>query len=475
MMLFALIILPLVGAVLAWLFESAIPKSAKWISVVTSLLGVLLAGTLWKNSEEWRAPWFPQWGIEWYFALDGLSFVLLLLVFVMTILASFSVDRFELKQPGLFHALLLSTSSGVIGVLLSMDLFVFFVFWELMLVPVYVMCFAWGGKNKNFATIQFFIMTQVSGLFLLASILLWVFVYHTQTGVYTFDYWQLLENPLDSTWGYWVLFGFLVAFLVKLPAFPFHVWLPPLLAEAPVAPLLIAVMVKTGAYGLLRFVCPLLEMGFVAFTPYLIVLGVIGIVYGAVLAFAQTDSRKVLAYSTLSHMGFILLGILSQEEFAFSGVVVLLVTQALSTGALLMLFSHIEAQTHELDMKKIGGLFKVLPSLTVFSLILIMASIGLPGLGNFIGEWLVLLGIIHGSNVVAICAATSLVLSAIYSLWLVQRLFFGPLQGVSSLIDLSKSQIVIFTSVIVLLVSIGLYPAPLLDIVASSWQSEGVE
>jgi NADH-quinone oxidoreductase subunit M len=487
MTLIGLIVFPFLGGLLAWFAARFFSKAAHFVSLLVLTLSIGAIFLAWLQGEsstsmedlwmlEWRWMWLPAWGVEVHFGLDGLSFILLLLTYVLGFIAVMVSKNEIVHSPGFFHFCLLWMVSGVAGILLSLDLFLFFVFWEVVLIPLYLMVLIWGHKNRIFATVQFFIFTQASGLLLFLGIIALVFVHHAQAGVYTFDYDQLINTSLPHPLSVWIVTGFLLAFLVKLPAFPFHVWMPPLFSESMCAPLLVGILVKTGAYGLLRFVLPLFVSEIPMFVPFMNILGVISIVYGAVLAFAQNDPFKVLAYSTLSHIGLILIGIFSQDKQALSGVVVLLVTQALSTGGLLMLFAHLKTSLLDLDLQKVGGLLKVVPGVTVLALFFVMASVGLPGLGNFVGEWLVLLGIFSTNSLIAIFAASGIVLGAIYFLWLVRRLFYGPYKsGNRAILDVSAGQKMMYGFMILLLIGLGFFPAPLLDVVSTVWQEKALD
>ena len=483
MMLTSFLLVPLVGAILAWVSAKLSPRAPKWVALLALFANSALFFIAWNIGEkrtsledlwvlEFRWPWILEWGIEFHLGLDGLSFVLGLLTNVMGVLALITSWNRIKNQTGFFYFNLLLGVCGVLGVLLSLDLFLFFVFWEVMLIPIYFLVALWGYKRRFFAATQFFIFTQVSGLILLVSVLSLFFIHHAQTGVYTFDYNQLIQTTLPITAEWLILIGFLAAFLVKLPAFPFHVWLPPLLAESPLAPILTGIMVKTGAYGLMRFALPLFPHASVQIAPVMLGLGVAGVIYGSVLAFSRDNPRQMLAYSTIAHMGLVLIGIFSESDLALSGVVVLLVTQALTSSALLMLFDHVTQSTGEHRLSQMGGLFKTMPKAGTLTMIFIMASIGLPGLGNFIGEWLVLLGTFASYPLVTILAGTGLVLGALYSLRLLQQMFFGPHEGSSAPQDLAGRYVFVFAALVVTLVWIGLYPAPLLDMVASSWREE---
>ena len=483
MILIWLILLPILGAIFALLSEYFISNSARVVAFLILISGVVLLFFAWHLGEsstsmedlwllEFKLAWLPIWGIEFHLGMDGLSFVLLLLTYVMGCLTVAILPTPTKDNVGFYYFCLLSIVAGMCGVLLSLDMFLFFVFWEAVLLPIYFMVAIWGLKNRTFAVTQFVVFTQVSGLFLLLSTLALVFINHAQSGIYTFDFNALVDVSLPHPYGFWILWGFLIAFLVKLPAFPFHVWMPPLFSESPAAPLLVGIMVKTGAYGLLRFILPMFRAELTDVRPLLLALGIAGIIYGALLAFSQNNPQKVLAYMTLSHMGLVLVGIFSQNDLALSGVVVLLVAQALSTGALLMLFTQVGTGLNFINLKEVGGIYKVVPGIGVLCLFFVMASLGVPGFANFVGEWLVLLGIFSNYTWISVIAASGIVLGTVYLLWLMQRLFYGPYKSNLNLVDVNLKQKMLYGVMVILLVLIGFHPAPLLDVVSSVWQED---
>ena len=284
--------------------------------------------------------------------------------------------------------------AGIVGVFLAVDLFLFYFAWELMLIPMYFLIVIWGHERRVYAAMKFFLFTQFSGLLMLIAILALYFIHHQATGVYTFEYSELLGTQLSPGAELWIMLGFFVAFAVKLPVVPLHTWLPDAHTEAPTAGsvILAGLLLKTGAYGLLRFVIPLFPHAAHEFTPVALVLAVIGIVYGAVMAFSQTDLKRLVAYTSVSHLGFVLLGIFSWNPLALQGAIMTMICHGLSTGALFILVGGLQERIHTRDLERMGGLWTVAPRLSGAALFFSLASLGLPGLGDFVGEFLVLLG-----------------------------------------------------------------------------------
>ena len=480
MILLWLLAVPAVGGALAWGAGAAHPNWSRWISIVVLSLDLLLALSLISPATSsshpaWIAsferPWIPQLGISFELDLDGLSLVLILLTLALSLI-SVVISWTEITdRVGLFHANLLWTTTGVIGVFLALDLFLFFFFWELMLVPMYFLIALWGHENRFYAAIKFFLFTQGSGLIMLVAILVLVFIHQHTTGHLTFDYLALLGTKMNSTTAFWLMLGFFIAFAVKLPAVPFHTWLPDAHTEAPTAGsvLLAGILLKTGAYGLLRFVVPLFPDAAHAFAPVAMTLAVIGILYGALLAFGQNDMKRLVAYSSISHMGFILLGVFAWNTLALDGVVVQMLAHGVSTGALFILVGALQERIHTRDLRFMGGLWASLPRLSAFGMCFAIASLGLPGLGNFIGEFLILLGSFHVSVIFTVFAAGGLVAAAAYSLLLVQRAFHGriePFPGRTGLFDLTTPHLVVMTVLMLSIVGLGVYPQPVLYQVA---------
>ncbi len=475
MILLWLLAVPAVGGALAWGAGAAHANWSRWISIVVLSLDLLLAlslispatstgHTAWIASFE--RPWIPQLGISFELDLDGLSLVLILLTLALSLI-SVVISWTEItERVGLFHANLLWTTTGVIGVFLALDLFLFFFFWELMLVPMYFLIALWGHENRFYAAIKFFLFTQGSGLIMLIAILVLVFIHQHATGHLTFDYLALLGTKMNSTTAFWLMLGFFIAFAVKLPAVPFHTWLPDAHTEAPTAGsvLLAGILLKTGAYGLLRFVVPLFPDAAHAFAPVAMTLAVIGILYGALLAFGQNDMKRLVAYSSISHMGFILLGVFAWNTLALDGVVVQMLAHGVSTSALFILVGALQERIHTRDMRFMGGLWGSLPRLSAFGMFFAIASLGLPGLGNFIGEFLILLGSFHVSVTFTVFAAGGLVAAAAYSLLLVQRAFHGTVGSFpdkTRLFDLETPHLVVMMVLTLSIVGLGVYPQPI--------------
>jgi NADH-quinone oxidoreductase subunit M len=355
--------------------------------------------------------------------------------------------------------------AGINGVFLALDLFLFYFFWEVMLVPMYFLIGIWGHEQRIYAAIKFFLFTLASGLLMLLAIL-GVYVIHGRTtGVWTFDFPQLLGTSFDPHVAMWLMLGFFVGFAVKLPAVPFHNWLPDAHTEAPTAGsvILAGLLLKTGAYGLIRFVVPLFPAAVERFAPVAMTLGVIGIVYGALVAFSQTDLKRLVAYTSVSHMGFVLLGIFAWNELALQGTVMQMICHGISTGALFILVGMLYERIHTRDMGSMGGLWTAVPRMGAMAMVFAMASLGLPGLGNFVGEFLVLFGAFRAHIPLAIIATVGVVFATIYSLWIVQRAFHGPRPDEKVLPDLTARETLVLAVLVMAIVWLGLFPQPVFD------------
>jgi NADH-quinone oxidoreductase subunit M len=487
MILIWLIIIPLIGGLVAWPMGKKGNAWPRWISIASLVIDAVLLMRFFARVQTqsllsqgiWlvqvNQPWIPQFGINLHLALDGLSLVLVALTLflgIISVICSWTEIR---ERVGFFHMNLLWVLSGLLGVFMALDLFLFYFFWELMLVPMYFLINIWGHENRVYASIKFFIFTQAGGLLMLLSILGLFLAHGSATGVYTFDYFQLLGTPMASTTAFWIMMGFVIAFLVKVPAFPFHPWLPDAHTEAPTAGsvILAGLLLKTGAYGLLRFVIPLFPDTAAAISTTMMVLGVIGIIYGAVLAFGQIDLKRLVAYTSVSHMGFVLLGIFAGNIISLSGAVVQMLAHGISTGALFIVVGMIQMRIHTRDVDRMGGFWSSAPRLSAVGLVFALASLGLPGFGNFVAEFMVLLGTFRVNTAIAAVAAVGLVLAAIYSLWVVQRAFHGEAPAGLKLFDLTLREAGMMASLIVVIIWLGLYPRPVLNIVEplfNSWQ-----
>lgn len=466
-----LIIILLAGGLLSWLAARWSVMLARWIALGSVLANLLLTAGIWFSSSGgaggWiyslNLEWIPRFGIRFHLALDGLGLLMLLLTFFLGILAVLCSWKEITYRPGFFHFNLLWVLGGITGVFVTMDLFLFYFFWEVMLIPMYFLIGIWGHANRIYAAYKFFIFTQASGLFMLLAILGLYFIHGNQTGTYSYDYFQLLNTKLPPDLARWLMFGFLIAFLVKLPAFPFHNWLPDAHGEAPTAGSLIlaGLLLKTGAYGILRFVIPLFPEQAVDFAPWGMLLGVIGILYGGKLAFAQTDLKRLIAYTSVSHMGFVLLGVFAFTEMAYQGVIMTMVAHGISTGALFLIAGILYERLHTRDISRMGGLWKVSPAIGTVAMVFVMASLGLPGLGNFIAEFLTLNGSWPANRLMTVLAAAGLVIATVYSLRIMQKVFFGP-EPEQRYADLNVREYVIMIPLVIAIIWLGLFPQPVI-------------
>ena len=478
MILVWLVAIPFGAGIVAWVAGRWHPKLPRWICILGLALTLALTLYLWSEQGQqigfstntpWlveiNQPWISSLGISFYLALDGLSLVLVLLSGFLGMVAVVVSWREIEERVGFFHFNLMWTLTGIIGVFLALDLFLFYFFWEMMLVPMYFLIALWGHENRVYASVKFFIFTQVSGLLMLLAILGLYFIHHHLTGVYTFNYTQLLSTPMSQEAAKWLMLGFFIAFAVKLPVVPVHTWLADAHTEAPTAGsvILAGLLLKTGAYGLLRFVVPLFPQAASTFAPIAGVLAVISILYGALLAFGQSDLKRLVAYTSISHMGFVLLGIFAWNELALQGVMLQMVSHGISTGSLFILVGALQERMHTRDMYRMGGLWSTVPRLGGIALFFAVASLGLPGLGNFVGEFLVLLGAYKVSITITVLATLGLISATIYSLWLVQLTFHGPNKEGWKFDDLSGRERATMATMIVVIVWLGLYPQPLLN------------
>src|SRR5450759_990919 len=473
MILIYLIVILLAGAFLAWITGKRNPVLPRIISLVALSIDLIiiilyvLQST--PSDKDWlidiKLDWIPQFGISLHLALDGLSLVMLILTFFLGIISVIISWKEIGSKVGFFHFNLLLILAGITGVFLSLDLFLFYFFWELMLVPMYFLIGIWGHENRTAASNKFFLYTQASGLLMFIAIITLYFVHGRSTGLYTFDYLQLLGTEMPSSTAFLIMLGFLAAFLVKLPVVPLHNWLPDAHTEAPTAGSLIlaALLLKTGAYGLLRFIVPLFPSASVRFAPIGMLLGVAGILYGAKLAFAQTDLKRLVAYTSVSHMGFVILGVFSFNEIAYQGVVIQMIAHGISTGALFILVGQLYQRIHTRDINKMGGLWQKAPVMGAIGLVFSMASLGLPGLGNFIAELLILIGVFKTNILMSCLASLGLIAATIYSLRIVQKVFFGNKNRDWEMNDLTLREKMVSASLVIVIVWLGLFPQPVFN------------
>ena len=491
-----LIAIPFVAGFLCWLIEKVNDKLPRWIALFAMLATFGVSLVLWQQGDfgslivtndaaedgalpwaaEFIVPWIESLGINFHLAMDGLSLLMIALTAFLGVMAVGCSWGEITRRVGFFHLNLLWSLGGVIGVFLAIDLFLFFFFWELMLLPIYFLIALWGhnatgGKTKESAATKFFIYTQASGLIMLIGILMLVIIHFSQTGVLSFAYHDLLGLDLGK-WEYAIMLCFFIGFAVKLPVFPLHGWLPDAHAQAPTAGSvdLAGILIKTAAFGLLRFVLPLFPTASAEFAPVAIILGAIGIFYGAFLAFAQTDIKRLLAYTSISHMGFVLLAIYAGNIISLQGLMVQMIAHGLSSAALFIMAGQLYERLHTRDLNLMGGMWGQFRYFAPLLMFFCAALLGIPGTGNFIGEILILIGSFDQYPVIVVLATISLVLGGLYSLILIYKALFGDntapklaKENGGRLRDLGKRELSLLSVLAIGLVWLGLYPQPVLN------------
>jgi NADH-quinone oxidoreductase subunit M len=456
---------------LAWFGESVKENSARWIA----LSGVIFLGACFvvfviNYSTSFhhlqllsQVLWIQTFNIHYSIALDHLSILLICLTFVLAIVCILVSWREIKTRVGFYYFNLLASVAGIVGVFCAVDMFLFFFFWEVMLLPMTALIAIWGHENRHFAAMKFFIFTQVSSLMMLVAIIGVGYFYLLETGTLSFHYqdWLTLDIPLSLA--RYLMLGFFIAFAVKLPSVPLHSWLPDAHTQAPTAGsvLLAGVLLKTGAYGLIRFVITLFPQASEQFAPIAATLAVVSIVYGAKMAFAQQDLKRLIAYSSISHMGFVMLALFAFDSIAYHGAIMTIVAHGLSSAALFSMAGIIYQRVHSRNLNDMGGFWRSAPRMGGFTLAFAGAAFGLPGLANFIGEFLSLVGAFQVFPIFTIIAALGLIGSAVYGMVLFQTSFQGPEKHKIS--DLSGRELFICTSLLAFLLVLGLYPNFLLE------------
>jgi NADH-quinone oxidoreductase subunit M len=467
-----IILLPIAGAVLLMFLPARRPELVLPVAIAASLVTLGAVGWLLVEFEVGEAgfqfveqvSWYSDWGVGWHVGVDGISLLLVALtalLFPIGLAASTGVKH-RVRE---YAAAMLFLEAGILGVFLCLDLLVFFIFWEAMLVPMYFIIGIWGGERRVHAAIKFFLYTALGSALMLSGIIFLGLA--GGEGGPTFDFVELLGADLSRTTQFWLFAAFGISFAIKVPVFPFHTWLPDAHVEAPTAGsvILAGVLLKLGAYGLLRFNLTLFPEAAVELVPVLAVLAVVGIVYGAIVAIVQSDIKRLVAYSSVSHLGFVILGIFALTSHGLQGSVLQMVNHGLTTGALFLLVGMIYERRHTREISQFGGLATVMPRYAAAFLFVAFASIGLPGLNGFVGEFFILIGAYLSLPAYAIVGASGVVLAAVYLLWAYQRMFTGPvlIEENRALKDIGFREVAILTPLLALTLFLGIYPKPALD------------
>ena len=466
---------PLLGIALAGVFRNAgndVP--AKVSALLSSVVTFILSLHLWVNYDATTAElqfverfeWIPAFGIEYLLGLDGLNLFFLLIVAFITplaLLGSWNVS----KRNWQFQIQMLLLEIGMLGCFAAIDVMLFYVFFEVTLVPMYFLIGIWGGHNRLYAAMKFFIYTVVGSLLMLAAIIYTANLYHSLHGSWSFNVldWYGMDIPAETQ--YWLFLGFAVAFAVKVPLFPLHTWLPDAHYEAPTAGSvqLAAVLLKLGPYGFLRFAMPVFPAAVYDLAPVMMVLALCGILYGGLVAMVQQQIKRLIAYSSVAHMGYIMLGLFALNEIGIAGSWIQMINHAIVTGALFLTVGMIYERTHTQEIVEYGGVIHTMPKFAVFLIFFSLASIGVPGLNGFVGEVLTMIGAAQVNIWYAVLAAAGVIIAAIYMLWMIQRVLFGPLVKdlVKNLKDLSFREVVVLVPLAFWAIFLGVYPQPFFD------------
>ena len=467
--------LPFIGALFLVFMPKESVAAIKQTALAVAVADFLLSLSLWTNFDntthkmqfELNIPWIEPWGINFHIGLDGISLLLYVMTTFLTmicVIASWDVK----KHVREYMIAMLVLSTGMLGVFIALDLFMFYIFWEFQLIPMYILIGVWGGPRRVYASIKFFLFTAVGSLLMLVAIL-WIY-FHIQetTGVATADILYITEHlnaPLGTQ--KWLWMAFFLAFAIKVPMFPFHTWLPDAHVEAPTAGsvILAGVLLKMGTYGFLRFNLPFFPQASYEFVPMIAWLSIIGIIYGALVSMVQVDLKKLVAYSSVSHLGFVMLGIFALNPYGIQGALIQNINHGISTGALFLLVGIIYDRRHTRLIKEFGGLAKIMPKYAICFMIVALSSIGLPGMNGFVGEFLILLGVFQVNGLWAACATSGVILAACYILWMFQRVMFLEVKNPKNmnLKDMNVREMFTIVPLIILIFWIGLYPKPFMD------------
>jgi len=461
--------LPIVGVFFVLSIDSKKQELVRITSLLISIVVFFISLPLYFNFDAHtydmqfveKLPWIPSFGIYYYVGIDGISlFLILLTTFItpLSILASWYITK-NVKE---YMVAMLVLETGMIGVFISLDLFLFYVFWELMLIPMYLLIGIWGGSRRIYAAVKFFIYTMAGSVFMLLAIIGLYFLNYKSTGEYTFNLLEFYRLDLSFAVQFWLFLAFALAFAIKVPMFPFHTWLPDAHVEAPTAGsvILAGVLLKMGTYGFVRFCLPLFPEASHAFIPVISWMAIVGIIYGALVSMVQDDLKKLVAYSSVSHLGFVMLGVFAFNIQGIEGGITQMINHGLSTGALFLIVGMLYERRHTRMIADFGGLTKQMPVFATFFMIVTLSSIGLPGLNGFVGEFLILVGAFKSRILYASLATSGIILAAVYMLWMFQRVMFGEIthEENKTLKDINKREWAILLPIVLMIFWIGIYP-----------------
>jgi NADH-quinone oxidoreductase subunit M len=489
----ALLVIPVIGAALIWLTptprrrglplgvdeaSTGIANGPRWVAFLVLLVEFVVSLGLWwafdPSVGSWQAAfdrsWIPSWGIRFTLGIDGIALMMILLttsIMVLSVLGSWTGIR---SRTHGYYSLMLIMTSGMLGVFMALDLFLFYVMWEVMLVPMYFIVGIWGGERRIYASVKFFIYTMIGSLLMLVAIvILGLQAADIRTGTPNFSFDYILQTVhVSPTAGFWLFGAFFLAFAVKVPMFPFHTWLPDAHVEAPTAGsvVLASIMLKLGTFGFLRLAVPLFPEVAMRDDVRMVILGlaVVGIIYGALVSLVQPDFKKLVAYSSVSHLGFVMLGIFALTVQSVQGALLVMINHGISTGALFFLVGMLYERRHTRMIDAYGGIAAVVPLFATLLTVVSLSSIGVPGTNGFIGELLVLVGSFRTQPVLSVISATAVIFAAAYLLWAIQRILFNPLDKPENrhIPDLNRRELAVMIPLIAGIVWLGVYPAPVL-------------
>ncbi len=488
----AVTFLPVLGAVILALLPRHRATLVRWfaflVAAATFAVSLLLYAGFDAASADYQFPerlaWMPSFGISYRLGIDGISLLLVLLTTFLSPLALLSSWRAVQDRVKEFSISMLLLETGMLGVFVSLDLFLFYIFWEAMLIPMYLIIGVWGGPARIYAAIKFILYTLAGSVLMLVAILALYFQHGAATGTYTFDLPTLAGYVVPGGSQVWLFLAFAVAFAIKVPMFPFHTWLPDAHVEAPTAGsvILAGVLLKMGTYGFLRFCLPLFPQASLAFVPWIFLLSLVGIVYGAWVSMVQPDLKKLVAYSSVSHLGFVVLGLFTLTPQGIVGGIIQMVNHGLSTGALFVMVGILYERRHTRLIADFGGLWKTIPAFSALFMIVSLSSLGLPGLNGFVGEFLILVGAFAWASapaaapaayLVPVLATSGIIFAAVYLLWMYQRVCFGEITSEANrgLADLTGREWAVLLPVLLFIVWIGVYPRPFTGMTEASVQA----